>query len=275
MSERQLDLFAAGGVAPAREPPPATSRTQLPSAMGDEALVAAIPDAGLRDAPALAEEAGRRRLAAAIPALAALCGRFAGYGAERLIPEQAAALRALGAIGGREAGRSLRDLVAGGAIEGPALAMAAEAATALDTVLPARHIAILLNHADPAVRCAACRCAPPAPELVPALLARLDDLDRAVARAAACALGRAGRPEARAALLALLQSDPAEDVIDAMAAVADETGLVLLARIARTMPGLAPSALDALEANDHPRARTLLAQLRGETSGRVSRSPAP
>ena len=49
----------------------------------------------------------------------------------------------------------------------------------------------------------------------------------------ACALGWAGRPEARAALLALLRSEPAEDVIDAISAVADETALVLLARIAR------------------------------------------
>jgi hypothetical protein len=275
MGERQLDLFAAGDVKPAPAPPSMAGATTLPSAMGDDALVAAIPGAGLRDAPALAEEAGRRRLAAAIPALAALCSRFAGFGAEHLIPEQAAALRAFRGIGGRDAARSLRDLVEGGAIEGPALAVAAETAIALGTVLPARHVAILLAHADPAVRRAACRCAPPAPELVPALLARLDDLDRAVARAAACALGRMGRPEARSALLALLRSDPAEDVIDAIAIVADETCLVLLARIARTMPDLAPAALEALEASDHPRASALLTQLRGETSGQVSPSPAP
>jgi hypothetical protein len=275
MSERQLDLFAASGVKTAPAPPSAASVTTLPSAMEGGALVAAIADAGLRDAQSLAEEAGRRRLAAAIPALAALCRRFAGFGAERLIPEQAAALRAVGAIGGREAARSLRDLVEGGAIEGPALAIAAETAIALETVLPARHVAILLAHDDPATRRSACRCAPPVPELVPALLARLDDLDRAVARAADCALGRMGRPESRAALLALLRSDPAEDVIDAIAIVADETCLVLLARIARTMPDLAPAALDALEASDHPRASALLTQLRGETLGQVSPSPAP
>ena len=52
---------------------------------------------------ALAAEAGRRRLAAAVPSLETLCRRFSGFGIDRMVPEQAAALQALAAIGGREA----------------------------------------------------------------------------------------------------------------------------------------------------------------------------
>jgi hypothetical protein len=43
---------------------------------------------------ALAHEAGRRKLTAAVPALEALCRRFSGFGIRRLLPEQAAALSA-------------------------------------------------------------------------------------------------------------------------------------------------------------------------------------
>jgi hypothetical protein len=68
--------------------------------LGDEALIAGITGAGLTDAPSLAAEAGRRRLAAVIPALEGVCRRFAGFGLERAIPEQVAALEALAAIGG-------------------------------------------------------------------------------------------------------------------------------------------------------------------------------
>jgi hypothetical protein len=43
-------------------------------------LVAALPDALLADACALAAEAGRRRLGDAVTALVALCNRFVGFG---------------------------------------------------------------------------------------------------------------------------------------------------------------------------------------------------
>jgi HEAT repeat protein len=259
MGERQLDLFEARGQEPIEGPPP--DRAVIPAALDDHALVAALPGAGLEQAASLAAEAGRRRLAAAIPALEALCRHFAGFGVERPVPEQIAALQALAAIGGRDAARIVITMLEGGIVQGPTLAAAAGAADALQAILPARIAAAFLAHDDPGVRRAACRCAPPAPELVPALLARLDDLDRGVAHAAACALGRLGRPEARPALAMLLATDPAEDVIEAIAPIADESCLVLLARVARTAPDLAPAVLEALEVSGHPRAEALAGRL--------------
>ena len=55
---------------------------------------------------------------------------------------------------------------------------------------------------------------------------------------AACALGRLGRPEVRGPLVRLLRVAPTLDVIDAVTAVADEECMILLARIARTVPQL-------------------------------------
>jgi hypothetical protein len=272
MSDRQLDLFAARGADP---PPPSAQRPAPvePAALDDAGLVAALAGAVLAEAEALAAEAVRRRLDAAVPALEALCLRFAGFGSERPVPEQAAALRALAAIGGSDALAALGRLLAGGAVQGPTLAAAAETAEALQAVLPARVAAIFLDNADPAIRRTGCRCAPRSPELVPVLLARLDDLDAGVARAAACALGRRGRPEARPLLGRLLAQSPDEDVIEAIAPVADETCLVLLARLARTRPDLAPAALDALDACDHPRAAALAVRLRQDWG--LSPPPAP
>ena len=50
-------------------------------------------------------------------------------------------------------------------------------------------------------------------------------------------------------------------MIEAVTPIADEDGVVLLARIARTMPDLAEAALDALEIVNHPRAAQLLVGL--------------
>src|SRR5437016_795789 len=99
MSEQQLDLFSDAGIRTHR---PSLGRAgqvrPAPADFDDAALIAAIPEAGFEDAPALAAEAGRRRLASAVPALEALCRRFAGYGVDRMVPEQEAALQALAAI---------------------------------------------------------------------------------------------------------------------------------------------------------------------------------
>lgn len=91
------------------------------------------------------------------------------------------------------------------------------------------------------------------------------DLDPDVSRATACALGRLGRPEARAALLGLLRDAPSAEVIDAITPIADEECVILLGRIARTVPDLADAAREALEAIDHPRAAQILVHL--QTSG--------
>jgi hypothetical protein len=115
MLEQQLDLFSAAGI-PAEQPVPQGLILRPAVAdLDDEALIAAIPAANLGDCAALTAEAARRRLAAAIPALEALCRRFSGFGIDHLVLEQSAALRALAAIGSRDAAQRLasRDRAAG------------------------------------------------------------------------------------------------------------------------------------------------------------------
>jgi hypothetical protein len=262
MTGRQLDLFSWGGVLP---PSPArrsgTPGRAVPSDLGDAALVAAMTDASLADARALAAEAGRRRLAAAIPALEDVCRRFAGFGIDRAIPEQVAALEALAVIGGPAAGRAVARIITKGAVQGPAVRVAVAAAAQLDSDLPAAVVLALLRHSDRSVRAAACQCARTLSEAIPILVDLLDDLDSNVSGSAACALGHLGRPEARPALIRLLGTGPSPQVIDAVAPVADEDCVVLLARIARTKPGIARAARDALDRIDHPRAAQVLAAL--------------
>src|SRR5713226_4646647 len=109
MCDRQLDLFSSAGIQAERPSPHGMELRPAATALGDhaliddQALIAAIPESNLADSIALATEAGKRRLAAAVPSLEALCRRFSGFGADRMVPEQAAALRALASIGGREA----------------------------------------------------------------------------------------------------------------------------------------------------------------------------
>ena len=66
-----------------------------PAEMDDQALIAALAQSRLADSVQIASEAGCRRLSAAVPALAELCLRLAGFGMDRLVPEQVAALEAL------------------------------------------------------------------------------------------------------------------------------------------------------------------------------------
>jgi hypothetical protein len=97
---------------------------------------------------------------------------------------------------------------------------------------------------------------------MPLLVDLLDDLHRTVTAAAACALGRAGRIEARPILTRLLREEPSELVIDAVSPVADEDCIVQLGRIARSNPALAGFAIDALDAIDNPRAEAVAAAVR-------------
>jgi HEAT repeat protein len=83
-----------------------------------------------------------------------------------------------------------------------------------------------------------------------------------VARAAACALGRLGRHEARPLLLRLLREQPSAAVIDAVSSVADEECLVVIGRIAHREPALADAAFAALETIGSPRAMTIVAAAR-------------
>ena len=260
MSDRQLDLFSARGVAVGL---PVSEGTRPappdPAGLDDATLLEAIPAAGVSDGPVLATEAGRRRLAAAIPVLEAYCRRFAGFGVDHVMPEQAAALAALSTIGGAEAARAVARLLTRRAVQGPTLKHAVVAAAQLGAELPAEIVPALLRHADVEVRVAACRCVRRGPEAMAILVDLLDDLNEAVQRAASCALGRLGRPEARPPLLRLLREAPAPDVIDAIAPVADEECVVLLGRIARSAPDLADAALAALQTIEHPRAERIIA----------------
>jgi hypothetical protein len=117
----QLDLFADR---PNFDRPPKSVSLHplVPQELSDERLIAAIPEAMLADGCALATEAGKRRLSAAIPALMSLCNRFVGYGNDVGVPEQAAALAALGAIGGPEASRAVVQLIVRRIVQGPTLA---------------------------------------------------------------------------------------------------------------------------------------------------------
>jgi len=113
------------------------------------------------------------------------------------------------------------------------------------------------------IRADACRCARRRPELITVMIDLLDDLNHAVARSAACALGQMGRIEARPMLICLLGDEPSEDLIDAISSVADEECIVLLGRVARNIPALSDAALDALEGIDHHRANAIANAIRG------------
>lgn len=262
MTDRQLDLFSDATVRTEPRAPQGAGRGVVAADLDDAALIAAIPEAGLAEGALLATEAGRRRLGGAIPALAALCRRLAGFGAARIVPEQAAALDALAAVGSPEAAQAVSAMICRAVVQGPTLAVAVAAAARLHATLPADILGSLLQEADPAIRTVACRCARRSPEVIALLVGLLDDRDRTVASAAACALGRLGRSDARPALKELLRERPSKDVVESVSAIADEECIVLLGRLARTTPGLAEAALDALESIDHPRADAIAAAIR-------------
>ncbi len=260
MRESQLDLFAASGVPPGGDARPDAGRPELaPADLDDEALIEAIPWAGLAAAPALTAEAGRRGLAVAVPALEQLCRRFAGFGIERPVQEQVAALQALALIGGREAAQAVTRLIAKDVVRGPTRKVALRVAAGLKSLLPAETVLALLQDPDAEVRADACRCSGPWPVVVPVILDLTRDGEREVSAAALCALGRMGRREARPALARQLRDAPSPAVIDAIVPIADEECVILLGRIVRTQPALAGAALEALETIDHPRARQILA----------------
>lgn len=255
MCERQLDLFSATGIPPKSHAQPDVGQPELAAAeLDDDALIAAIPSAGIADAPALAAEAGRRRLVAAVAALEQLCLRFAGFGLERAVPEQVAALEALALIDGLESAQTVARLITRSIVQGPTRKIAVGVAAQLKSALPAETALALLHHADPDVRADACRCTGAWPAAIPVLLDLTADSAGSVRVAAFCALGRLGRREARPALAGLLRDAPSLEIIEAVPRIADEDCVIVLGRIVRTQPALADAARDALEIIDHPRA---------------------
>ncbi len=260
-SPLQLDLFAG----PAPLGPRSRSALALDGLSGAE-VIAAMEDAALADARALAAEAGGRRLAGAVPALEALLRRFAGYGLDRIVPEQAAALDALATIGGASAAAAVNRAIRKGYVTGPTLAAAANAAARLRVALPPGVLLAWLRHAEPPVRAAACACARPGSEAVAILTSLLADLDREVAISAACALGRMGRVEARTALTRALSERPSPRVIDAASGVANDEIVTRLARLGHERPEFAGAVLAALDELDMPRATMVASALRGRLS---------
>ena len=267
MLEQQLDLFSANGFTVEQTFPECRAFFAAVEGLEDEVLIAAIPTANLDDYAALVAEAARRRLTAAIPGLVALCRRFAGFGIDHMVTEQSAALRALAAIGGRDAAQAVSLLIVRGVVQGPTLGLAVAVAAQLHyAILPADVMRTFLRHADPDIRANACCCACRQPELIALMIDLLDDLNQAVAKSAACALGQMGRIEARPTLASLLRDEPSEEVIDAVSSVADEECIVLLGRIARSTPDLSDVALNTLESIDHHRARAIATAIRGRTA---------
>jgi HEAT repeats len=257
MCDQQLDLFSPSDIQ--AEPPPPESVEPRPTAtaLDDQALIAAIPESNLADSIALATEAGRRQLAAAIPSLEMLCRRFSGFGIDRMVPEQAAALQALAVIRGREAAQVVSRLIVRAVVQGPALDLAVSTAAQIGSTLPADVLRSLLRHPNPDIRANACGCARRRPELISVMIDLLEDLNQDVARSAACALGKIGRIEARPMLAKLLRDEPSEGIIDAVSSIANEECVVQLGRIARTQPALSEAALNALESIDLPRANAI------------------
>ena len=256
----QLELFADR--APTQGSSNAPPVPHSAASLSDAALIAALPDSVLGDACALAAEAGRRRLGGAVTALVTLCNRFVGYGVDCKVPEQAAALEALASIGGPDASRSVGQLIAKGIVQGPTLAIAATAASELGVIFPPDVALMLLRNSNPAVRASACDCVRAGRDILATLIELLHDLDSEVSTAAACALGRMGRVEARGHLKRLLKDRPSLRVVEAVAGVADEEVVIFLARIGRVRPELAASILSSLDEIDHPRAGVAASGLR-------------
>jgi hypothetical protein len=262
MCDQQLDLFSSVGIQAQRPPAQSMELRPTAAALDDQALIAAIPESNLADSIALAAEAGRRRLAAAVPSLETLCQRFSGFGIDRMVPEQVAALQALAVISGREAAQAVSRLIVRRVVQGPALNLAVTTAARIGSTMPADVLQSLLRHPDPGIRASVCGCARRRPELISVMIDLLEDLNQGVARSAAYALGQIGRIEARPVLAKLLREDPSEELIDAVSSIADEECLVQLGRIARTEPALSDAALNALEGIDQPRANAIATAIR-------------
>lgn len=268
---RQLDLFSGAGVrAQATASPHPIAATVAPDRFDDAALVMAIAGASSVECRALADEAGKRRLVAAVPALESLCRRFRGFGLDVAVTEQIAALDGLAMIGGAEAARAVARIIESDVVQGPGLGHATAAAARLEVRLSAGTAARLLRHAAPEVRADACRCVEGGADVTAILIDLLGDLHPPVAAAAACALGRLGRIEARPALIRLLAESPSPVVIAAIASIADQDCMVLLARLGRARPELADAVLAALDDMDAPRAAQLAGSVRQAQAGRDS-----
>jgi hypothetical protein len=262
--DRQLDLFSETSTDSQMMAPDVRSRAPA-NMLSDAALVEALPYANLMDCHALATEAGRRRLLAAVPALEVLCRRFKGFGQQEPVPEQMAALQGLVTIGGPEARAAVNRLIADKVVVGPGQRQALNVAVQLSCRLPPDLVIDWLRNPDAEIRANAARCAPLHPSVRSSLCDLLSDPIAIVGRAAAISLGKMGRQEARPDLHRLAQTDPTPEVIDAITAIADDASIVILRRVALARPDLTDVVLAALEDIDNPRAAVVSAAIRRTT----------
>jgi hypothetical protein len=261
----QLDLFSGAGVArPEAEAGSMDWAPLDPARLSDAELIAVLPRARQVEAPALTREAARRGLPDAIPALEALCRRFAGFGLDREVTEQVAALRGLATLGGGEA---VTRLIVSAAVRGPGVRVALEAASGLACRLPPDRVAAFLRDDDLGVREAACRCARGGAEVIAALIELLSDLHVSVAQAAALALGRLGRREGSFVLTRMLGTAPSEEVVRALAGIAGEDDWVRLGQTAVRVPELAGVVLEVLEESEEARAVAVADGMRRRFAG--------
>ena len=259
----QPDLFAERGTVRARRvPEPMASPAAAPvETLSDDDLFASLEKAGPSNVEAVCSEIVSRSLEAAVPALAALWRRFAGFGVETPLREQLAVLDTLARLGGTDARSTLREIVLSKGLPTSLLPAAARAAASAGLALPAAFVGPLLDHEDAAVRGAAFVLA--ARTDVPADRLREGLFDRSAAnrRAAAVALGLRGDASARQPLCDELARCPSTEVIDAITAVWDDDAIVHLGRCARRHPRLAGAVVDALRDIASPRAHTVARHL--------------
>ena len=266
---RQTDLFGdRGTVAPVAAP---AARPPCPDTLSDEELLARLPGAGIAEAGLLCSLVAERGLGdRALPALGSLWRRFAGFGQDRLLPEQVAVVETLAKIGTAHAREMLTGIVTAPGLPSVLLPTALRAALAVSLRLPGTFTGPLLAHGDPEIREFAIRlCAFGRPEFE-ALEACLADRQPAVRRAAAIVLGGLGRDRAKAVLLAELARHPDGDVVDALASIADDDIVVHLGRCAEMHPEHAGRIATELEEMQTPRSLKIAGRIRGHTDDRIS-----
>ena len=160
------------------------------------------------NACALAAEAAKRWLSAAVPALMTLCNRLgATNDTERLERSGLFGHSEINAIT-HKASRAVVQLIVQRIVQGPTLVVATTVASQLGVIFPTDIALALLRDSNPLVRAPACACVRAGYEVVAALIATLNDPDGEVSAAAACALGRMGRVQARVQLKRYLTKRP-------------------------------------------------------------------
>ena len=265
---RQTDLFGdRGTVTPVAV---RAARPPCPDTLSDEDILDRLPGAGIAEAGLLCTLVVERGLGdRALPALESLWRRFAGFGQDRLLPEQVAVVETLAKIGTASARELLDGIVTAPELPYILLPTALRAALAVSLRLPGTFTGPLLAHGDPEIReFAIWLCALGRPEFE-GLEACLADTQPAVRRAAAIVLGGFGRDRAKAILLAELARHPTGEVVDALASIADDDIVVHLGRCAEAHSELAGRIAAELEEMQTPRSLKIASRIRGRMDDRI------